>query len=240
LCSHCGCPGPLLGSLAVAAWVAEVAGGALAGVSMSPGRVAAAVGVVAALAIALVVILVQDRSSETEPPQAAPTEAPDEISPGSTPTPSPSPKPVAPPSREPVAVPTPNTKGRDFDRIFREINDFRDWLYAHPDPELVGLIYHPQCECYERARKTLRSLRGKGVHFEEEGFEVQKIEVTEEFEPVVRLEVILRAKPAVIVDESGQVVREAQGAPPTLYSFALVKGGGERWFVRTITNLGEA
>ena len=184
-----------------------------------------------ALVVALVVVLWPEAEDPIEPTRtfAAPSTDPaSEVTPSETPTP------TATPS---LAVPTPDTTGRDFDRIFREIVQFRDWIYAHPNPDLIDLIYMTDCPCSTEAKAELRELIRAGFHFDDEGFLVQSVEVSEDLWQVVRLRVVMQRTPQVLRDADGNVVDSSEGGAPVEFSVALVQPSAREWLVRTITTL---
>lgn len=134
---------------------------------------------------------------------------------------------------EPVAVPTPDTTGRDFERIFNEINDFRNWLYQNPDPKLLGLIYHPDCECADHEHGLLSRMVDEAVHFDAPVFVVESVEQLEDFPTVVRLQVRLDRPDQRLVDAHGEVLEEMEGSGPATLNVALVGNSG-RWRIRTL------
>ncbi|HEX2026757.1 MAG TPA: hypothetical protein VHF25_02025 [Nitriliruptorales bacterium] len=193
---------------------------------MSRLRLAAGVGLAVALAVALVVVLLQDRAQRTRAGNAV--EPPP---PGPSVSPSPSPSPEA---SQPVAVPTPDTTGRDFDHIVRELIAFRDWLFAHPDPELVSLIYHPECECHDAFREELEELLADGVRFDPEGTDtiVHRIEVLEDFPSLFRVDLTMQAPAQRLLNRDGEVVARHEGGSPQTFNMAFLLDG-DRWRLRT-------
>ncbi len=187
-------------------------------------RLAAGIALCLALGAGLVVVLAFNRGDHKPTPATATPSA--RASPTPTPTPSPT----------PLAVPTPNTTGRDFERIYREIEAFHTWLYEHPDPKLLSLIYHPECECHALALRTLQRLRSEGLHFEGPAFLVDSVRVVEDFPVLVRIETRVRQPAQTLVTSDGRTVEEVPSEPPTVFNMALVQTGG-RWVVRTITEI---
>lgn len=199
---------------------------------MRRGRVTAAVALIAVLAGALVFVLLRDRGADGAPSATVTTS----LATSDTATLS-----ATPSEAEPVAVPTPDTTGDDFNRIIREINDFRDWLYAHPSHSAaVDLIYDRRCDCYDGLQEDLEELESRGWRFDDEGTSVSDVEVLEDDDELVRVEVVATRRPQRIVDLSGDLIDSSSGGPPTRYSFLIRLLGDGRWKVITINNLGEA
>jgi hypothetical protein len=194
-------------------------------------RLIAGVALVLVIAAVLILVIVRNAGQQVDEPTTAGTTAPAEQD-ESEPTPDPAPE----ENEEPVAVPTPDTTGRDFDHIFREIVAFRDWLFANPDPELVGLIYHPDCECRENLRDQLQTLVDNGLRFSDEGFEVTTVEVIEDLESVVRIQTGLERTPQVLIDEAGRVVDESDGVAEQILNVILVRDS-QRWRVMSLEDM---
>jgi hypothetical protein len=133
----------------------------------------------------------------------------------------------------PLAVPTPDTTGRDFDRIFREISAFRDWLYENPDPDLVSFVFAEQCACYESARDQFEELRTSEMRFDSEPTTVHEVHVIEEGRSEVVLEVLLESGHQRLVDRSGEVLDSTSGTGPEWFEFGLSLRG-DRWLVASI------
>jgi hypothetical protein len=185
------------------------------------------------IAAVLILVIVRNAGQQVDQPTTAGTTAPAEEDKSE-----PTPDPTLEDNEEPVAVPTPDTTGRDFDHIFREINEFRNWLYRNPNPELLTLIYHPECECYQSARQTLEQLVERGLRFNHAGFEVESIEVAEEFESAARLRVAVERIEHQLLDDDGEIVNTVDDAGRAEFSFSLVREGA-RWRVRTVTQLSD-
>lgn len=192
---------------------------------MERARLIAGVTLVLIIAAALIFVIVRN-AGEVDEPTTAGTSAPAEEE-------EPAPEPTPEADEEPLAVPTPDTTGRDFDHIFREIVAFRDWLFANPDPELVDVIYHPECECNDEVVEALAYLQDNSLHLDDEGTDVHDVETVDEFESLVQLRVELERTAQVVVDSDGNVVEETDGSDPRTYVVTLVKPGN-RWYVRTI------
>ncbi len=191
--------------------------------TLSRVRLFAAITLIVALAVALVVILVQQRSSDSTTPTAVSVggEAPQDDAP-------------LPP--EPVEVPTPDNTGRDFDHIWREMQQFVNWAYANPGAGLhhIHLVYHPECPCYAELRDDLALLAQRGVHFEDAGFQVLDVLVTSDLGEAVRIETRMAIAPQRAVDAQGLTVESGEGVPPRLFAANLELQRDGRWLARTI------
>ncbi len=134
-----------------------------------------------------------------------------------------------------LVVPTPDTSGRDFERIVHEINEFRNWLYQNPDPELLDIIYHPDCDCYEEARAVLERMARDGLRLDGPWIAIERIELVENFPAVARVEVSLTRHEVSVVDDSGQSVETLDRHEPALQSVSLVQAAAGGWVIRTIS-----
>ncbi len=191
---------------------------------MSRVRLLAAITLIVALAVALVVILVQARSSDNTPPVAASAEnGPAE--------------PATAPPAEPVPVPTPDNTGRDFNHIWREIRAFADWTYTQPEVGLrhIHLIYHPECPCYSKLRQDLELLERNGVHFEDGGTRVESLVVTSDLGEAVRIETRMSIAPGRAINAQGAVLQSSDGVPARDFAANLELQSDGRWLVRSIS-----
>ncbi len=147
--------------------------------------------------------------------------------------------PVAAPALpdESAAIPTPNTRGRDFDRIVREMIAFQDWLKSHPRPELLSTIYDPSCPCYEQAASELSALRDQGLRFQGQGVAVETVEVVQASDTLARLRVSLRHLDQQLVAVDRGVSQRVQGAGLRVYEFTLGLVGGQ-WRITAATRVG--
>ncbi len=148
------------------------------------------------------------------------------------------PLPAAPvPPDEPAAIPIPNTRGRDFDRILREMIAFQDWLKSHPRPELLSSIYDPACACHAQAASELSTLRDQGLRFEGRGVAVETVEVVEASQTLARLNVSLRHLDQDLVAVDRAVTKRVEGAGLRVYQFTLGLSG-DQWKTTAVARLG--
>lgn len=186
-------------------------------------RLATALGLIAALAAALVLIVARGRGGGGSPPPT-PAVAAATGTPAST-----------SPTGSPVVVPTPKTTGRDFDRIWREITAFGQWIDEHSQPELVDLIYNPRCDCYKNLKDDLADMQSRGWRYQGGGFKIISLRVVEDFGDLVRLEVRDEQSPQSIVDRSGAVLKSSPGRHPANFSILLTLEDDGRWRVLSMT-----
>lgn len=125
------------------------------------------------------------------------------------------------PPNEPAAIPIPNTRGRDFDRITREMIAFQDWLKANPRPELLTAIYAPTCDCYPQAVAELATLREQRLHFEGSGVSVERVEVIEASDTLARVRVSLQHLDQDLVAADRAITKRIEGAGSRVYEFTL-------------------
>jgi hypothetical protein len=148
-------------------------------------------------------------------------------------SPTPSPSATLSPTPSPLVVPTPDLAGSNFSAIVRNMNDFRHWLYQHPDPSLVGVIYDIRCSCYGRFQQEVQTLQQKDLRYADEGVVIVKVVVVNRLSPdSVVLQVTSRQGSQLLVHaDTGAVDASGPGWPAkrALYSFQQAADG--RWKV---------
>lgn len=186
---------------------------------MARWRIAVGVGIVVALAV--VAAFVVSSVVREEPEVAAdPVVAPASPSPTATDDPDP--------------MPELQNTGEDFDQIIRSIEEFRNWLYRNPDPDLAHEIYHEDCECMEEFRRRLQLLLDDGVRFEVSTTTVHDVSILDRDPEAVAVKVVDEGDPQVLVDaETGEIVDRGSGWEPRAYRFLLVRVDGS-WRVADI------
>ncbi len=193
------------------------------GITLSRVRLLAAISLIVALAVALVVVLVRQRASDSTTRVAG--------SAASEPA-----RPLSAPPPEPIAVPTPDNTGRDFEHIWREMRKFADWTYMHPEIGLrhMHLIYHPECPCYQQLQHALSGLVEDGVHFEDLRTRVESVVVTSDLGEAVRIESRISIAPRHVVNAEGAIVQSDHGVPSRDLAANLELQNDGRWLARTI------
>ena len=187
-------------------------------------RVAIGVGLVAVLVGGLVWFLATRGSGGGAPQSASTTPV---SPPTSTPSPTESPTPI------PLEVPTPDLTGSNFTAIVRDMNDFRHWLYQHPDPSLVGQIYDLQCACYGRFQQELQTLQQKGLHYADKGVVIVKVVVVNGLSAdSVVLQVTSRQGSQLLVHaDTGAVDASGPGWPSKRALYSFQRGTDGEWKV---------
>jgi len=172
-----------------------------------------AVGIAVPLVLAVVLILVllnQDGGDQPTPPTVA-----------------------AASTTTPTTPPSPTTGAEDWLATMRQLMAFRHSLFTDPRPELLGEVFDRRCPCYAQDYKELTDLRRRGLHYDDQGVQVQSAKLVgkarDPSKPVVAVEVVTRQLPQALVDAEGKVVRELPGSGPTKTIYNLIRGADGRW-----------
>lgn len=190
---------------------------------MSRGRVTAAVALIAVLAAALVFVLLRDRGADGAPSATVATSSATSDTATLSATPS---------QAQPVAVPTPDTTGNDFNRIIREQMAFFDWLHANPDPDLVRMIYHPQCACHSNAREAMSFYEENGLSLRNLSTTVHQVSISEQVDDrLAILRVDFERSGDAVVDETGAAVQDVEPTVRAEYDVTVIREG-RRWLIR--------
>ena len=180
---------------------------------MSRSRLAAGIAVLVVLAAALVLVLL-NRDGSDQP-------APATVAAAST----------TPPTTQ--ATPPPTTGGENWLAIMRQLMAYRHSLFTDPRPELLGEVYDRRCPCYGQDFKELTDLKRRGLHYDDQGVQVQSAKLVgkarDPSKPVVAVEVVTRQLPQTLVDAQGKVVRELPETGPTKTIYNLIRGADGRW-----------
>ncbi|HEV8649686.1 MAG TPA: hypothetical protein VG276_09840 [Actinomycetes bacterium] len=180
---------------------------------MSRSRLAAGIAVLVVLAAVLVLVLL-NRDGSDQP-------APATVAAAST----------TPPTTQ--ATPPPTTGGENWLAIMRQLMAYRHSLFTDPRPELLGEVYDRRCPCYGQDFKELTDLKRRGLHYDDQGVQVQSAKLVgkarDPSKPVVAVEVVTRQLPQTLVDAQGKVVRELPETGPTKTIYNLIRGADGRW-----------
>jgi hypothetical protein len=176
-----------------------------------------------------------------DPP--TPTELPPTATPADTPAEPASPTPTVAETFAPTdeAPPELMLTGEDFDAIVRSHEAYRDWLYGHPDPDLLDAIYHPDCECLADERLLVGSYEEQGRWWIGEPTHVRSVEVIDDFAPHVRtLRIVLeRTTEEQLVDSSGVVHERLDPRGPWVEeNVYLRRDESAPWLLRSYLDLG--
>lgn len=138
-------------------------------------------------------------------------------------------------------VPDPATTGEDFDRIFREIIAFEQYVAEHPDVDLLGVIYESGANVYPKVKTFITNLEAKGYRYDDDGPVVMEVTVQERSDPLnALLRVVTRHGPQKVVDGRGIVVEEGPGWEPRREQYLLKRGQDGRWRIQAYYNNGPA
>lgn len=140
-----------------------------------------------------------------------------------------------------TSVPDPATRGEDFDRVFREIVGFSHFVYQHPDPALLDLIYDSSANTLPNVRGQIENLRTRGYRYDDEGQTVHSVAVEKRQDPThVLLRVVTSHGEQRVVDAQGNVVQRGPGWPKRQEQYLLELGQDGRWRIQYKTTLGPA
>lgn len=140
-----------------------------------------------------------------------------------------------------TSVPDPATRGEDFDRVFREVVGFSHFVYQHPDPALLDVIYDSSANTLPNVRGQIENLRSRGYRYDDEGQTVHSVEVEKRQDPThVLLRVVTSHGEQRIVDAQGNVVQRGTGWPKRQEQYLLELGEDGRWRIQYKTTLGPA
>ncbi len=189
----------------------------------------------------------------TSPPSTVPptrmtseavTSEPATLSPTPTASLPSSPNPTVAESFAPTDDPAPALMltDEDFDVIVRSHEAYRDWLYGHPDPDLLAAIYHPDCECYADESRLLGHYEDQGQWWISDPTSVVSVEVVDDFAADVRVLHVIRERvaPSMLVDASGTVHETLAPKPPNLERNTFVRADSSSpWLLRSFIDLGQ-
>lgn len=136
-------------------------------------------------------------------------------------------------------VPDPATRGEDFDKVFREILGFETWVFEHPDPKQLDLIYTGEANIRPKVQGFLQNLVDKGWRYDDEGPVVHSVAIERRIDPVnVLLKVETSHGPQRVVDAGGKLVEESAGWSRRREQYLLKQGDDGRWRIQNYTNNG--
>lgn len=138
---------------------------------------------------------------------------------------------VPPPYSFDGSVPPPPLEitGDDFDAIYRSLDTYANWQYAHnPDTNLVGEVAAPGSPQFATLTDDLAQLSESNLRFFDEGSIVESVEVADTGDDIVTLVVVYAAGRGVAVDSSGTVLDDDSHGPIRQISLLSVDAAG-RW-----------
>jgi len=134
-----------------------------------------------------------------------------------------------------VPAPALNITGDDFDAIFRSLNAYLSWLYAHnPDAELVGEVAAFGSAQYDTIARDIDDVAGRGLRIYDDAA-VESVAVADTADGVVTLRVRYSGGRRVLIDETANVVDDTSFAP--LEQIVLLSASpSAQWRVASISN----
>ena len=141
---------------------------------------------------------------------------------------------TAPSSTAGEVVPTGNeppprleNDSEDWDRVVRSIVAYEQWLFTHPDPDLLIKTEVPSYELFADGQLGLRNLATKGWRYDppRQPLPVELVRFHQRpAENVVVLFVRFgRTPPTRVVDRDGKVIQDTAGSPPGAALWTLVR-----------------
>jgi hypothetical protein len=155
--------------------------------------------------------------------------------------PEPSPSPTVAASPSPTAEPSPDQSptevlpANDVDdpvAALEAIVRYRDFLFEHPDPDKLSLIYAERCDCYEQLLPVIEGVRDDGQRLlleDARAFEV--VEVVERDGPFADIRYRIDEPGGRLIDATGKVIEVRDGDPALTERRALIVSEGGRWRV---------
>ncbi len=162
------------------------------------------------------------------PARTAPAEAPASPSPSASPSPEPEPSEVLPAND--VADPL---------EAIVAIEAYRDWLFEHPDPTKVDLIYHDACDCHALLQEQLSGLVRDGVKVVADPSLVDDITLIERDSPrTVILSFAIQYPEQLLESADGDVLERmaAQESPQTFRANLFLDDRG-RWLITALNEV---
>jgi hypothetical protein len=184
---------------------------------MNRTRLAVGIAIPVLLAVVLAILLLQGRHPVGE---AAPATTAAPVT-------------TVPPPTTTRAEP-PKATGEDWLVIMREILSYRHSLYENPRPNLLDQIYDRRCPCYAREHQALSDLRRRGLRYHDEGVQVLRVKLLARAKNKpsdVAVEVLVRPRAQVLLNNAGQLVERTPASNPTYQDYELLRGPDGRWRV---------
>jgi hypothetical protein len=119
--------------------------------------------------------------------------------------------------------------GRDFDAVYRSLDAYTHWLYAHmPDPDLVVEVAATGTRLSATYGDEVSQLRTSGIRMYDVNSRIRSIEVVDEHEDLVALRVSYDRDRRVLIDSTGWVVDD-EALPPVVADALLAADSDDRW-----------
>ena len=115
----------------------------------------------------------------------------------------------------------------DWDKVVRSIVAYRDWLFQHPNPDLLAKVEVPSYDLFDEGQLGLRNLATKGWRYDPVPgpLPVELVRFNRrDADNVVLVFVRFGPTPATrVVDPTGKVVQDTPGSPPGAALWTLVR-----------------
>jgi hypothetical protein len=109
---------------------------------------------------------------------------------------------------------------------------YRDFLFEHPDPDKLSLIYAERCDCYEQLLPVIEAVSDDGQRLvldETRSFEL--VEVIERDGPFADIRYRINEPGGRLLDAEGEEIETREGTPELSERRALIVSEGGRWRV---------
>ena len=148
------------------------------------------------------------------------------------------PAPLAPDDEPAPALAAP---GSAPEQAWRELTARHTWLYRHPDPAGLDLLYAPECPCLADEREQLAGLTAQERWWTGARPELTAVEVRDAAAPdlVVLRATYARRGEAQLVDAGGAVHQTVPARDPIVIDIVLVREDASApWRVRALSEQG--
>lgn len=129
------------------------------------------------------------------------------------------------------------------EQVWRQLSARHTWLYRHPDPAGLDLLYAAPCTCLADERELLAGLTAQGRWWTGARPELTAVEVRDDAAPdlVALRATYARRGAAQLVDASGAVHQTVPARDPIVIDVVLVREDASApWLVRALSEQGSA
>lgn len=138
----------------------------------------------------------------------------------------------APPYSFDGSVPPPplvNT-GTDYEAIYRSLEAYSKWLFAHePSEALLATVAVPESDFFRASRTSIRTLVQRDLRYYENASKIERIEIADVREGLVSLRITYADDRALLIARDGTVV-DAQDLPErSTWTALLSRDSAGRW-----------
>jgi len=143
--------------------------------------------------------------------------------------------PLAPDGEPAPALAAP---GSPPEQVWRQLTARHTWLYRHPDPAGLDLLYAPECPCLAEERERLAGLAAQGRWWTGARPELTAVEVRDASAPdlVALRATYARGADTQLVDAAGTVHQTVPPRDPIVIDIVLVREDASApWRVRALS-----